>query len=274
MQLEPTNKLNVFHPEKQKKQKAEGYPENDYTLYHPVSVKDFIKYENGIDALQNTSEILLDDDEIANHEKTTKEIKECCKDIKVLGRKDLRLLLNWWKALREIFVESKSESNDVTEETTEDSTKSLTLEEQEDLEDEEIMKEIEKVREEEERELKRKKKRVNKERQKLNERLNLKMIHKGDEGPKLEGDDMFSLTQIKTHEALATVTDQSPDVVVESDHDSDEERKGKPKKITYEKDKGHLDSSGLYYKSEDSDSEKSDDESTNSEKSGLGINSL
>lgn len=273
LQLEPTNKLNVFHPEKQKKQKAEGYPENDYTLYHPVSVKDFIKYENGIDALQNTSEILLDDDEIANHEKTTKEIKECCKDIKVLGRKDLRLLLNWWKALREIFVESKSESNDVTEETTEDSTKSLTLEEQEDLEDEEIMKEIEKVREEEERELKRKKKRVNKERQKLNERLNLKMIHKGDEGPKLEGDDMFSLTQIKTHEALATVTDQSPDVVVESDHDSDEERKGKPKKITYEKDKGHLDSSGLYYKSEDSESEKSDDESTNSEKSGLGFSS-
>lgn len=275
LQLEPSNKLNVFHPEKQKKQKVEGYPENDYTLYHPISVRDFINSENGIEALQDASEILLNDDEIINHEKTTNEIKECCKDIKVLGRKDLRLLLNWWKALREALVKSKDESNDNPEATKEsvEGSKNLTLEEVEDLEDEEITKEIETIRAEEARELKRKKKKVNKERQKLNERLNLKMVHKGDEGPKLEGDDMFSLTQIKTHEQLATVTDQSPDVVAESDHDSDDESKRKPKKVTYEKDKGHLDSSGLYYKSDDSESEKSDEESSDSEKSGLGFSS-
>ncbi|KAI4475588.1 hypothetical protein M0804_014214 [Polistes exclamans] len=272
LQLEPSNKLDVFHPEKQKKAKAEGYPENDYTLYHPISVKDFLNYESAVEALQKTSAIILNDDEIGNHEKTTKEIKECCKDIKVLGRKELRLLINWWKVMRKIFVESKSESKDVEEETTEETTMPLTVDELEDLEDKKIMNEIEKVRAEEQKELKRKKKKVAKERQKLNERLNLKMIHKGDEGPMLEGDDMFSLTQIKTHEALTTVTDQSPDFVAESDHDSDEDKR-KPKKIAYEKDKGHLDSSGLFYKSDDSESEKSDDENTDSDKSGLGFSS-
>ncbi|XP_076168438.1 pre-rRNA 2'-O-ribose RNA methyltransferase FTSJ3 [Ptiloglossa arizonensis] len=275
LEIETTNKLNVYNPEK-KKYKAEGYPENDYTLYHKLSVKDFIAHESAVEALQNASEIVFDDETIANHEKTTKEIKECCKDIKVLGKKDLRRLLNWWKTLKECLKKEESVAENAEKDVATESTEvpPMSQEELEDLEDEEIMKQIEELRADEARDLKRKRKKVNKERQKLNERLNLKMIHKGNEGPILEGDDMFSLKQIKTHQQLEDVMDQHPDVVAENDIDSDEDQI-KPKKIKYSKDEGHLDSSGLYYKTEISDPEDSSDASDDdldSEKSGLGLN--
>lgn len=57
LEIEPKNKLNVFHPELKKKSKAEGYPENDYTLHHKLKVSDFIKHINGIDLLQAASEV-------------------------------------------------------------------------------------------------------------------------------------------------------------------------------------------------------------------------
>ncbi|XP_017876654.1 pre-rRNA processing protein FTSJ3 [Ceratina calcarata] len=268
LEIESANKLNVYNPTK-KKAKVEGYPENDYTLYHSLSVKDFIAHDNAVEALQNASEIVFDDETIANHEKTTNEIKECCKDIKVLGKKDLRNLMNWWKAVKESLKKPEVEE-DVPEDTTEPAP--MSQEDLEDLEDEQIRKQIEEIREEEARDLKRKKKKVNKERQKLNERLNLKMIHKGNEGPVLEGDDMFSLKQIQSHQQLEKITDQSPDLVAESDADSDTE-KPKPKKVSYKKDEGHLDSSGLYYKTDDSEPEDSTDVSDDdSDKSGLGLN--
>lgn len=271
LEINTANKINIFHPERQKKPKVEGYPENDYTLYHKLSAKEFIACEDAVEALQSASEIVIDDEAIEKHEKTTKEIKEACKDIKVLGRKDLKTLLKWWKVLKEASEEKKQEDGTELEDETIAAPAAVSLEEQEDLEDAEIERQIAELRETETREQKRKKKKVHKERQKLNERLNLKMVHKGDEGPKLEGDDMFKLNQIQTYQQLEQVMDQTPDVVAESEEDSDNEEV-KPKTVRYEKDAGHLDSKGLHYKLESSeDSDVTSDDDADSEKSGLGI---
>lgn len=260
----------MYNPEKQKKAKALGYPENDYTLYHKLSVKDFIANESAIDALQNTSEICIDDERMLNHPKTTKEIIECCKDIKVLGRKDLRSLLNWWKILKEQFDEKESKDGDDKESEEKEEERPLTLEEQEDLEDDQIVKDIESLKEEQAKEVKRKKKKVCKERTKLNQKLNLNMVHKGDQGPIEECDDMFSLKHIQTRKDLNEIIEQSPDVVAESDS---EEEVPVSKKVRYEKEAGHLDSKGLYYKDEDSELEFSEDDGDDDEsvKSGLGL---
>ncbi|KAK0166580.1 hypothetical protein PV327_004073 [Microctonus hyperodae] len=277
LDIEPSNKLNVFHPERKKKSKPHGYPENDYTLYHKLPVSDFIANSNGISALQTISEIAIDDEKIANHPLTTKEIVECCKDIKVLGRKDLRKLLAWWKELHnEFHVDVKNADEEKSDETNLiETTAEENLDEVEDKEAALIDEEISRLKAEEAKELKRKKKKALKERIKLNERLNLKMIHKGDEGPKLESDDMFTLKQIKTHEMLSKVTDQEPDYVVESDPESDDEVEKveiKPKKIHYETDKGQLSSSGTHYKDDsDSESNNSDEDDSDSDKSGLGL---
>lgn len=237
-------------------------------MYHKLSVQDFISSESGVDALQNASEIILDDEKIANHERTTNEIKECCKDIKVLGRKELRLLLSWWKHMKDA-VSKENENADSKSEEIEETETPMTQEEEEDLEDAKIQEEINKIKEDELRDLKRKKKKASKERQKLNEKLNLKMVLKGDEGPVLEGDDMFTLKEIKTIDHLKSVSDQTPDILAESE--DDEEESTIPKRVKYDKETGHLDSSGLYYKDESSDPDDSDSEASDSDKSGLGL---
>lgn len=50
--------LNIMHPEKQKKAKAEGYLENDYTTHHKVLLSQFLKPDQDpIDLLQGCSEV-------------------------------------------------------------------------------------------------------------------------------------------------------------------------------------------------------------------------
>lgn len=115
------------------------------------------------------------------------------------------------------------------------------------------------LQQEEYKEQKRKKKKVLKERRKLNERLNLKMILKNDDGPTMEGDDMFSLKQVGDNNKMKKIIDQTPDVLVESDEEFS--LKHVPKFTQYEKGTGHLDSSGTYYKDSESELEmESDDE--------------
>ncbi|XP_053423849.1 pre-rRNA 2'-O-ribose RNA methyltransferase FTSJ3 isoform X2 [Nycticebus coucang] len=196
-----------------KKPKAEGYTEGDLTLYHRTSVTDFLRAANPVDFLSKSSEILLDDEELAQHPATTEDIRACCQDIKVLGRKELRSLLNWRKKLRryvakklkeqakalDISLSSGEEEGDEEESTTRQPSK-------EEEEEEQLNQTLAEMKAQEVAELKRKKKKLLREQRKQRERVELKMDLPGvsiaDEGET----GMFSLRTIRGHQLLEEVT--------------------------------------------------------------------
>lgn len=95
------------------KPKAGGYEEGVTTLHRTALVSDFVRQENFVEILNSASVIRMDDPVIAEHPLTTAEIKECCTDIKVLGRKDLKALLTWRKAIKKELEKVEAEEVDL-----------------------------------------------------------------------------------------------------------------------------------------------------------------
>lgn len=128
------NQAKVFNPEK-KKRKRDGYEEGDYTQYHTTTALEFINVEDPIEALGSLNAIIFDhkaEPELKPIKKlaaTSPELLECFKDLKVLGRKEFKLILKWRKAAREeLGLEedkdaSKNLTDAVNEEDVDDETK-------------------------------------------------------------------------------------------------------------------------------------------------------
>ncbi|KAM7334469.1 hypothetical protein ACRRTK_007789 [Alexandromys fortis] len=197
-----------------KKPKAEGYAEGDLTLYHRTSVTDFLRAANPVDFLSKASEISIDDEELAQHPATTEDIKACCQDIKVLGRKELRSLLNWRTRLRRYVAKKLKEQakaldiNLSSEEEEEEEDESIAERKQasEEEEEEQLNRTLAEMKAQEVAELKRKKKKLLREQRKQRERVELKMDLPGvsiaDEGET----GMFSLRTIRGQQLLEEVT--------------------------------------------------------------------
>lgn len=201
-----------------KKPKAEGYAEGDLTLCHRTSVTDFLRAANPVDFLSKASEISIDDEELAQHPATTEDIRVCCQDIKVLGRKELRSLLNWRTKLRRYVAKKLKEqakaldislSSEEEEEGDEEEAVAETKqapEEEEEREEEQLNRTLAEMKAQEVAELKRKKKKLLREQRKQRERVELKMDLPGvsiaDEGET----GMFSLRTIRGQQLLEEVT--------------------------------------------------------------------
>ncbi|KAK1896805.1 pre-rRNA 2'-O-ribose RNA methyltransferase FTSJ3 [Dissostichus eleginoides] len=217
-----------------KKAKAEGYEDGDLTLYHTFTVTTFLKADNAIDFLSKANEIIFDNPDLESHPSTTIEIKECLRDIKVLGRKELRLLLTWRSTLRkylakklkgdskpldpDINLSSDEEKPDFDEEEEKKNKKKKKKkqpeekeekegEDDEEEEDEEEMEtKLAEMKAEEVAELKRKKRKLLKERRKLRERVELKMDLPGVSIADSHDFSMFSISTIKKQKTLADIS--------------------------------------------------------------------
>ncbi|KAI6824185.1 hypothetical protein KC332_g6917 [Hortaea werneckii] len=104
------NEAKVFNPEK-KKRKREGYDEDDWTQFHEIPASEFIQTQDPIKILGSMNKLHFrqesnGDIALAALDKlpeTTEEVRECCADLKVLGRKEFKLLLRWRLKARERF---------------------------------------------------------------------------------------------------------------------------------------------------------------------------
>ncbi|PTB62756.1 hypothetical protein BBK36DRAFT_1136409 [Trichoderma citrinoviride] len=121
----PNNEAKVYNPEV-KKRKRDGYEEGDYIQFKEIPASDFIQTNDPIAILGSYNKLSFHqapngDIALAALDKlpeTTAEIRECCADLKVLGRKEFKLLLKWRLRVRDIFglSQKKAAAAEVSEE--------------------------------------------------------------------------------------------------------------------------------------------------------------
>ncbi|KAL9101159.1 MAG: hypothetical protein Q9163_003561 [Psora crenata] len=206
----PNHEAKVFNPEK-KKRKREGYTEGDYTQFKEVPASEFVQTPDPIALLASVNKFYLEqegDGDIAlaalnKLPETTDEIRQCCSDLKVLGRKEFRLLLRWRLKAREIFGLTsikKSLEEDAVEEVAE-----VTPMEEETK----IQEELERLSANETARKKRERRRENEKKQKEIVRMQLHMTTPTDIGLEQEGpngrDSVFRLADVDKAAAIEEV---------------------------------------------------------------------
>lgn len=114
----PNYQAKIFNPEK-KTRKRDGYEEGDYTQFHEMSALDFVKSMDPVQCLGSTNVFTFnykEEPELKQLRRslpqTTPELLECFKDLKVLGKKDFRLILKWRLAARELLGLDKKEGDE------------------------------------------------------------------------------------------------------------------------------------------------------------------
>ena len=150
--LKIVNNKAVEDPRKKKKNR-QGYEDGVTMLFTEAKASEFITGDNSIKILNQCNTIKIDKPWIENHKKTTTEIKECLKDLKVLSLKDLRSLKKWKDALKADLDKIAGDENEENDAPVEKTAEEVELEELEEMD-----REIAELKEEERRKEKRKKK--------------------------------------------------------------------------------------------------------------------
>ncbi|KAJ6438699.1 AdoMet-dependent rRNA methyltransferase spb-1 [Purpureocillium lavendulum] len=205
----PNNEAKVYNPEV-KKRKREGYEEGDYTQFKEVPASEFIQTTDPIAILGSSNKLTFEqsrngDVALAALDKlpeTTPEIRTCCADLKVLGRKDFKLLLKWRLKVREIFgFKTKTSTDDADKEETEEVAEVGSMDEEL-----RIQEELQAMKDKDSGKKKREKRKENERKQREIVRMQLNMVAPMDigmeeSGPIGEGS-MFSLKTLDKTDAM------------------------------------------------------------------------
>lgn len=194
------NEAKVFNPEKRTR-KREGYDEGDYLLYKEMLLSEFIRDEEPINTLGSLNCLVeppSDDPEwkmLRKLRHCTPEFRECLKDLKVLGKKDFKLILKFRKEARALLDLDEDDGDKPQVE-----VEALTEEEQ-------INKELEQLTEKQKKKRRREKKRANELKQKEIRRMQMSMLTDMSIGIEAEQTGAGSLFNLKSAEKTGQIDD-------------------------------------------------------------------
>ncbi|GAA6019000.1 hypothetical protein JCM11491_002485 [Sporobolomyces phaffii] len=224
--------LNVFAPEKKRKQR-EGYEDGDMTLYKECRVMEWIRNDDPIGVLGLVGRMRWEKDEdkkLLKSPLTTEEIKICLDDLKVLGKKDFKMLLKYRTAVREDLALDSKTSEDVADVVETAEVEPINEEEQ-------ITQEIERLSAAEILRRRRERRRANEKRAREVQRMQLNMVTPMDIGLErqdgVDDSDVFDLGEVEGGKVREGVKGGklASDDEAESDDETSDKKKGAKKAV-------------------------------------------
>lgn len=230
----PNNEAKVFNPEK-KRRKREGYDEGDYTQHKEIPVTEFINTTDPIAILGGYHKLSFEQSPngdlamatLERLEDTTDEIRTCCEDLRVLGKKEFRSLLKWRLKVREQFgLKLKKTTQDGEGEEVADVAP---------MDDElAIQEELQRLRDNDNAQKKKERRKENERKRKEIVRMQMHMITPTDIGMEqvgIGGEPMFGIKAVNREGAtdkiasgqIAESESEDEDEVSDSDEESDDE---------------------------------------------------
>ncbi|KAF3037291.1 AdoMet-dependent rRNA methyltransferase spb1 [Didymella keratinophila] len=234
----PNNEAKVFNPEK-KKRKRGGYEEGDWTQFHEATVAEFIETPDPIAMLGSLNRLTFEqkgngDIAIATIDKlkeTTKEVRDCCADLKVLGRADFKRLLRWRLKVRDIFGFSKKSKEAAEKKEAEEAEEAKEGEEEARIEsmDEEmrLQEELERLKDKDSKQKKKQRRIENERKQKEIVRMQMNMTTPFEIGLEQAGptgdDAMFALKAVEKDGAISKIARGKMAQIVEKEKEDSSE---------------------------------------------------
>ncbi|POS88443.1 hypothetical protein EPUL_000036 [Erysiphe pulchra] len=222
----PNNEAKVYNPEV-KKRKRDGYEEGNYTQFKEVLVSEFIKNTDPIAMLGSLSRFSFEQPPngditlaaLNRLPETTQEIRDCCSDLRILGRKDFRNLLKWRLKIREKFGLVPDKNKDAIEEVEE----SVVVEPID--EELKMQEELQALSEKEKAKRKRERRKANEIKQKDIIRMQLNMVVPMEIGLEQSGPidekSLFSLKPVANSGAFSKIVKGNLDSITKKDKEED-----------------------------------------------------
>ncbi|KAF2621830.1 hypothetical protein BU25DRAFT_403894 [Macroventuria anomochaeta] len=231
----PNNEAKVFNPEK-KKRKRGGYEEGDWTQFHEATVAEFIETPDPIAMLGSLNRLSFEqkgngDIAIATIDKlpeTTKEVRNCCADLKVLGRADFKRLLRWRLKVRDTFGFSKKQLDAAAAKEAEEAKEGEEVAKIEDMDEEmKLQEELERLKDKDSKQKKKQRRIENERKQKEIIRMQMNMATPFDIGMEQAGptgeDAMFALKAVDKDGALSKIARGKMAQVIEKERQESSE---------------------------------------------------